>query len=166
MQCPDGEIQEVQHMARGESPDRAVPDPQKGSPSGNAKIDRSDPAGDLADQADRLTMLFQVEAAHHAPVVDPPRERRSQDSETLVAQEDAADGSDDPMHAGGVTGTRWVSAEQAAMHVVDGPGGQTSGWLDDQTDSERADPLHDPFDGPPGDLTPEDQTLLGVDPYE
>ena len=38
--------------------------------------------------------------------------------------------------------------------------------LDDETDEERADPFHDQYEGTPRDLTPEDETLLGVDPYD
>ena len=39
-------------------------------------------------------------------------------------------------------------------------------YLDEESDAERADPYRDPFDGPAGQLTAEDETLLGIDPYE
>ena len=82
----------------------------------------------------------------------------------VLAMEDAEDSSDDPMHAGGLTAARWVPAEEAAIHVVGTSG--ADGWLDAPSDSERADPNRDQFDGPIGALTPEDETLMGIDPYD
>jgi hypothetical protein len=89
-----------------------------------------------------------------------------EDLEDVLAMEDAEDASDDPMHAGGLTPAPWVTAEQAAMHVVDLEDPEDSAYLDQETDAERADPFRDQFDGPARDLTPEDETLLGIDPYD
>lgn len=144
------------------------------SPSEVARetFDGSDGAGDAADQAERLTMIMEAEATHNAlnggggegglEGLPYPLE----DVESVLAMEDADDASDDPMHAGGLTPRPWVGAEVAAMHVVDldDPGADV--YLDDETDAERADPYRDQFDGRPEDLTPEDETLLGIDPYE
>jgi hypothetical protein len=59
-----------------------------------------------------------------------------------------------------------VPAEQAAMHVVDPADLDDTTYLDDEDNAERADPFRDQFDGPVGDLTPEDETILGIDPYD
>lgn len=144
------------------------------SPSEVAQATSSgtDAPGDAADQAERLTMIMEAEATHNAlnggggegSVDDLPYPL--EDLEDVLAMEDAEDGSDDPMHAGGLTPAPWVTAEQAAMHVVDLDDPEDSGYLDDETDVQRADPFRDQFDGPAGDLTPEDETLLGIDPYD
>lgn len=135
-------------------------------------FDGTDPAGDAADQADRLAMIMSAEATHNAlnggggegslDGLAYPLE----DVESVLAMEDADDASDDPMHAGGLTPAPWVPAEESAMHVVDpeDPGADT--YLDAETDRERADPDVDPFSARPDDLTPEDETLLGIDPYD
>ncbi|MDP1876155.1 MAG: hypothetical protein Q8M17_01160 [Actinomycetota bacterium] len=131
-----------------------------------------DGAGDTADQADRLTMIMAAEATHNAlnggggegSLEDLPYPL--EDIEDLLAMEDAEDGSDDPMHAGGLTPAPWLTAEQAAMHVIDPEHLDDTAYLDDETDAERADPQRDQFDGPPHDLTPEDVTILGIDPYD
>lgn len=132
----------------------------------------TDSTQDTADQADRLTMIMEAEAVHNAlnggggmGSVDGlpyPLE----DIEDVLAMEDAEDASDDPLHAGGLTPAAWIPAEQAAMHVVDPEEIGGSVYLDDETDAERADPDRDPYDGDPRGLTPEDETLLGVDPYD
>lgn len=144
------------------------------SPSEVARDSRDlfDPAGDAADQADRLAMIMEAEATHNAlnggggegslDGLAYPLE----DVEATLAMEDADDASDDPLHAGGLTPAPWMPAEQAAMHIVDGDDPGDDAYLDDETDAERADPFRDQFDGPARDLTPEDETLLGVDPYE
>jgi len=137
-----------------------------------ATVNGTDAPGDAADQAERLTMIMEAEATHNAlnggggegSVDDLPYPL--EDIEDVLAMEDAEDGSDDPMHAGGLTPAPWVPAEQAAMHVVDLDDPEDNGYLDDETDLERADPNRDQFDGPPGDLTPEDETLMGIDPYD
>jgi len=127
--------------------------------------------GDAADQAERLTMIMEAEATHNAlnggggegqDDLPYPLE----DIEDVLAMEDAEDASDDPMHAGGLTPAPWVTAEQAAMHVVDPADLDDNAYLDDEQNAERADPSRDQFDGTPRDLTPEDETILGIDPYD
>ena len=130
------------------------------------------PAGDAADQAEHLSMVMEAEAIHNAlnggggegslDGLDLPLE----DTESWLAMEDAEDSSDDPIHAGGLTPRPWVPAEEAAIHTVDDFDPSADAYLDDETDTERADPNFDQFDEPIEHLTPEDETLLGVDPYE
>lgn len=144
------------------------------SPSQVARATSSgaDVPGDAADQAERLTMIMEAEARHNAlnggggEGSDDGLAYPLEDLEDVLAMEDADDGSDDPMHAGGLTPAPWVPAERAAMHVVDLEDPEDSGYVDDESDSERADPYRDQFDGPPRDLTPEDETLIGIDPYD
>ena len=136
-----------------------------------ATVNADGAPGDAADQAERLSMIMEAEATHNAlnggggegSVDDLPYPL--EDLEDVLAMEDAEDGSDDPMHAGGLTPAPWVPAEQAAMHVVDLDDPEDNAYLDAETDEGRADPFRDQFDGPTGDLTPEDETLLGIDPY-
>lgn len=131
-----------------------------------------DPAGDAADQAERLSMIMEAEATHNAlhggsgegGLDGSPYPL--EDIESTLAMEDAEDASDDPLHAGGLTPRTWVGAEVAAMHVVDLDDPSDDAYVDDETDAERADPFYDQFDSRPQDLTPEDETLLGIDPYE
>jgi hypothetical protein len=128
-------------------------------------------AGDAADQAERLTMIMEAEATHNAlngGGGEGPDELPYplEDIEDVLAMEDAEDASDDPMHSGGLTPAPWVSAEQAAMHVVDPADLDDTSYLDDEQNAQRADPFRDQFDGPVRDLTPEDETILGIDPYE
>jgi len=52
------------------------------------------------------------------------------------------------------------------MHTVDDFDPAADAYLDDETDDERADPTFDQYDEPAEHLTAEDETLLGVDPYE
>lgn len=95
------------------------------TPSDVADATRGAEQGDIADQADRLSVVMEAEAVRNALAgasgegslegYDLPLE----DDETLVAEEGAVDASDDPMHAGGLTGALVVEAEVAAMHVVD-----------------------------------------------
>ncbi len=131
----------------------------------------SEAPGDAADQAERLTMIMEAEATHNAlnggggegsDDLPYPLE----DLEDVLAMEDAEDASDDPMHAGGLTPAPWVSAEQAAMHVVDLDDPDDNAYLDEESDTQRADPDRDQFDGPIRELTPEDETILGIDPYD
>jgi hypothetical protein len=70
------------------------------------------------------------------------------------------------MHAGGLTPRPLVEPELQAIHVIDDVDPTRDHYLDDETDEERADPDFDQFDEPITNLTPEDETLLGVDPYE
>ncbi len=143
------------------------------SPSEVARetFEGADGHGDAADQAERLTMVMVAEATRNAlnggggeGGVD-SHSYPLEDVEALLAMEDADDASDDPMHAGGLTPRTWVGAELAAMHVVDLEDPGSAVYLDDETDTQRADPSVDQFDGAPEDLTPEDATLLGIDPY-
>ncbi len=136
-----------------------------------ARADGFDTVGDTADQADRLQMIMEAEATHNAlnggggtGELDLPYPL--EDLEDVLSMEDAEDASDDPMHAGGLTPRPWITAEQAAMHVVDLDDPDDVAYLDDETDEERADPFHDQYEGPATDLTPEDQTLIGIDPYD
>lgn len=128
--------------------------------------------GDAADQAERLTMIMQAEAQRnglHGSSGEGSLDTLSyplEDVEATLAMEDAADGSDDPMHAGGLTPETWVGAEVAAMHVVDLADASDDAYVDDESDGQRADPYFDQFAATPQDLTPEDETLLGMDPYE
>lgn len=137
-----------------------------------ATQDTTDVAGDAADQAERLSMVMEAEAIQAAlrgesgegslDGYDYPLE----DTESVLAMEDAEDSSDDPMHAGGLEPAPWIPAEQAAMHIIDpsDPDDPEAGrYVDDILDD---DPGIDPFDRPSSALTPEDETLLGVDPYE
>lgn len=128
-------------------------------------------AGDAADQAERLTMIMEAEATHNALNGGGGEGQEDlayplEDIEDVLAMEDAEDASDDPMHSGGLTPAPWVPAEQAAMHVVDPTDLDGTAYLDDENDAGRADPSRDQFDRPARDLTPEDETLLGIDPYD
>ena len=148
-----------------------VTDASDPSAVARATLDSQDAAGDAADQAERLTMIMEAEAARnglHGGSGEGTTELPYplEGLEDVLAMEDAEDASDDPMHAGGLTPARWVPAEQAAMHIVDEEDPAEDRYLDDETDAERADPYRDPFDGPEGQLTAEDETLLGIDPYE
>ena len=137
-----------------------------------ATMNGMDGANDTADQAERLTMIMEAKATHNAlnggggegSVDDLPYPL--EDIEDVLAMEDAEDASDDPMHAGGLTPAPWISAEQAAMHVIDPADLDDTEYVGDENDAERADPFRDQFDGTPRDLTPEDETILGIDPYD
>jgi len=143
------------------------------SPREVSQVDGFDSGGDAADQAERLTMIMAAEATREALRGGAGGEGSLdgysyplEDTESLLAVEDADDASDDPMHAGGLRPATWVPAEQAAMHVVDTQDPELDVYADDETDEERADPDRDQFDGEPLHLTPEDETLLGIDPYD
>lgn len=150
----------------------SVESPSTSSPVAPESLFAQDRGGDAADQAGRLRMIMEAEAAHsgmnggggEGSLGDLPYPL--EDIEDVLAMEDADDSSDDPMHSGGLTPKRWVSAEEAAMHVVDPGAPDEVDYVGDETSTERADPDRDQFDGPVGDLTPEDETLLGVDPYD
>jgi hypothetical protein len=147
--------------------------PSSASPEDVSKVSGFDDFGDAADQAERLTMIMEAEATREAlrggnggegslDGMNYPLE----DTEGVLAIEDADDASDDPMHAGGLRPAAWMPAEQAAMHIVDLEDPSADIYADDETDSERANTDRDQFDGPNLHLTPEDETLLGVDPYD
>ncbi len=148
------------------------------------KADQSNPAevlratqsvdietGDTADAADRLTMIMEAEAVRNGITGDNGEYGGEgsldgllyplEDTEHLLAGEDAEDASDDPMHAGESTPSNVVSEEVAAMHFID-----TDEYVDDESDSEKANPQFDQFDEPIRELTPEDETLLGIDPHD
>jgi hypothetical protein len=147
--------------------------PSSASPDEISKVSGFDNSGDAADQAERLTMIMEAEATREALRGGHGGEGSLdgfiyplEDTEGLLAVEDADDASDDPMHAGGLRPATWMPAEQAAIHIVDLDDPSADIYADDETDSERADTDRDQFDGPALHLTPEDETLLGVDPYD
>jgi hypothetical protein len=142
--------------------------PGSAAPEDIARSDGWSAYGDAADQAERLAMIMEAEAVGNALRGTDGGEGSNdglayplEDVESVLAMEDADDASDDPMHAGGLRPARWLPAEQAAMHVVG-----DDVYASDETDSERADPSRDQFDGRPDHLTAEDETLLGIDPYD
>lgn len=126
--------------------------------------------GDTADAADRLTMIMEAEAVRNGITGDNGEYGGEgsldgllyplEDTEHLLAGEDAEDASDDPMHAGESTPSNVVSEEVAAMHFID-----TDEYIDNESDSENAQPRFDQVNQPMTDLTPEDETLLGIDPH-
>ena len=114
--------------------------------------------GDVSDQAEQLSEIMQSEAVRGFGEGDAEGlEYPLEDLDELIASEDADDSSDDPFHAGGDDPAQprepWIPAEQAAMHIVEG---------DDTGEPDEGDPE----DLPQRTLTPEDETLLGIDPYE
>lgn len=132
--------------------------------------DVNDVAGDAADQAERLSMIMEAEAIRSGLRGSGDGEGSLdgflyplEDTEDLIAAEDADDASDDPMHAGGMNPAPYVPAEQAAMHIVN-DNDLGDDYVADLEEDDDADV--DPFDRPGSELTPEDETLLGVDPYE
>ncbi len=142
-----------------------------------ATQDLGDVAGDAADQAERLSMVMEAEAIHaalHPGSADGSDPEGSldglayplEDTESVLAVEDASDASDDPMHAGGLQPGTWMPAEQAAMHVIDpdAPDDPLAGRYAEDIADDDSDV--DPFDRPGSELTAEDETLLGHDPYE
>lgn len=142
------------------------------SPSEVARATQDPGVADVADQADRLAMIMEAEAVRSAlsgasgegslDGLDLPLE----DEEYVLAEEGAPDASDDPVHAGGLTPRPILEPELAAIQVVDDVDPQRDYYLDDETDEERADADFDQFGEPIENLTPEDETLLGIDPYE
>jgi hypothetical protein len=147
--------------------------PSSASPDEISKVAGFDDSGDAADQAERLTMIMEAEATREALRGGNGGEGSLEgfiypleDTEGVLAVEDADDASDDPMHAGGLRPATWMPAERAAMHIVDLDDPSADVYADDETDSEKADTDRDQFDGPTLHLTPEDETLLGVDPYD
>ncbi|MDP2014780.1 MAG: hypothetical protein Q8L05_11200 [Actinomycetota bacterium] len=106
---------------------------------------QTEPGGDSADQADRLAMIMEAEAIQAALQGETGEGSLDgysyplEDTEEVLSMEEAEDGSNDPRHTG--EATRWQTAEESAIHVIG-------------TKVER--PV----------LTPEDETLLGIDPYD
>ena len=131
--------------------------------------------GDTADSADRLTMIMEAEAVRNGIKGDNGEYGGEgsldgliyplEDTEFLLGSEDAEDSSDDPMHAGGLTPSPVVSEEVAAMHFIDiDEYVDTDKYIDDESDSENTKTRFDQFNQPVTDLTPEDETLLGIEP--
>lgn len=124
--------------------------------------------GDVADAADRLTMIMEAEAIRNSLNGDTGEYGGEgsldgllyplEDTEYLLAGEDGVDSSDDPMHAGVESSPPIISAEVAAMHYID-----TDEYVDDESDQEKAQAEFDQYDERVQKLTPEDETLLGVD---
>jgi hypothetical protein len=147
-------------------------DRESSSPERVLHATRSQDPSDVADEADRLTMIMEAEAVHNARAGSSGEgsldgyDLPLGDDESLLAEEGGEDASDDPMHAGGLTPRPLVEPELQAIHVIDDVDPTRDHYLDDETDEERADPDFDQFDEPITNLTPEDETLLGVDPYE
>jgi hypothetical protein len=97
----------------------------------------TDPAGDDADQADRLTMVMEAEALHNALTGNP-------------GGEGSFDGVVYPRHDESIHEEHGLSPEQAAMHIIETDPDAAS--FDSGANSEA--------------LTAEDQTLLGLDRHE
>lgn len=141
------------------------------NPAEIARSTQSVERGDVADEADRLATVMEAEAVHNARAggsgegsldgYEVPLEA----DEYVLASEDAADSSDDPMHAGGFVPRPIREPEVSAMHVVDDSDPERDFYVDDEADVQRADPDFDQFDGTEGTLTVEDRTLWGIDPY-
>ena len=117
----------------------------------------AEPAGDDADQADRLTMVMEAEALRNALTGDSSGEgsfdgvvyprHDAHEFVNIVDDEDSRDYllTDDSIHK-----ERSLSPEQAAMHIIEVE-------TDDASIGSQAS----------GDaLTAEDETLLGLDPHE
>lgn len=108
-------------------------------------------AGDAAEQADRLTMIMEAEAATNGGMGTPDLAYPLEDLDELIANEDAdEDSSNDPLHHGGGDGHASQPAEEAAMHVIDDDGNERP--MTGDIDENRP-------------LTDEDNTLIGIDPY-
>jgi hypothetical protein len=117
----------------------------------------TDPAGDDADQADRLTMVMEAEALHNALTGNPGGEgsfdgvvyprHDAHEFANIIDDEDSRDFllTDESIHK-----ERGLSPEQAAMHIIEGE-------RDDASIGSQA---------AGDDLTAEDETLLGLDPHE
>lgn len=144
------------------------------APEEVSAMTHDDGVGDAADQAERLTMVMEAEAIRNALAGNSDGEGSLgeypyplEDTESVLAEEDAEDSSDDPFHAGGLDPAPWVPAEQAAMHIVDpdDPDDPEDGrYVEEILDD--ADVEIDPFDRPGAPMTAEDRTLAGLDPYE
>lgn len=106
----------------------------------------TDPSGDSADQAERLSMIMEAEAIRNAIRGEKGDfagegslagfEYPLEDIQEVLAMEDAADSGDDPAHSGGLRPSPWISAENAAMHIV----GFEAGLLDGEIDEQQIGP--------------------------
>jgi len=127
--------------------------------------------GDRVDAADRLTMIMEAEAIRNSVSGDNGEFGGEgsleglgfplEDSEYLSLSEDGEETSDDPIHAGGATSARNVSQEIAAMHFLD-----TDKYVDHESGVHKPNLQFNQFEETASDLTPEDETLLGLDPYD
>jgi hypothetical protein len=127
----------------------------------------NDSPGDFAEQADRLTMIMEAEAARNAiqGVTGEFAGEGSLDGfsypleniEDTLAMEDAQDSSDDPLHPGDELPAPWIPAEQAAIHVIGDIDMNNSTNTFNDPFSEESPITH--VDYP---LTPEDETLMGI----
>jgi hypothetical protein len=117
----------------------------------------TDPAGDDADQADRLTMVMEAEALHNALTGNPGGEgsfdgvvyprHDAHEFANIIDDEDSRDFllTDESIHK-----QRRLSPEQAAMHIIKVEADESSVGSQAVGDA----------------LTAEDETLLGLDPHE
>jgi hypothetical protein len=117
----------------------------------------TDPAGDDADQADRLTMVMEAEALHNALTGDPGGEGSfdgvvypRHDAHEFVNIIDEEDSRDFLLSDDSIDKERGLSPEQAAMHIIEVEADDVS------TDSHAVGVA----------LTAEDETLLGLDHHE
>jgi len=127
--------------------------------------------GDRVDAADRLTMIMEAEAIRNSVSGDNGEFGGEgsleglgfplEDSEYLSLSEDGEETSDDPVHAGGATPDRVVPQEIAAMHFLD-----TDKYVDHESGDQKPNLQFNQFEETASDLTPEDETLLGLDPYD
>jgi hypothetical protein len=134
-------------FAHAESPDEVLKQTAIGT----------DPAGDDADQADRLTMVMEAEALRNALTGDPSGEgsfdgvvyprHDAHEFVNIIDDEDSRDFllSEDSIHKEGA-----LSPEQAAMHIIETDSDGSSMSSPDAADS----------------LTAEDETLLGLESHE
>ncbi len=142
-------------FAHAESPDEVAQQTANGG----------DPAGDGADQAERLTMIMEAEVLRNALHGDPGGEGSLDGfdyplahSEELLADAGGVDALDDSLDVEGLRSAPLQSPELAAMHIISDDG-SNEGYIEEQPG------LAHPSD-PAASLTPEDETLIGVDPYE
>jgi hypothetical protein len=106
----------------------------------------TDPSGDSADQAERLSMIMEAEAIRNAIRGEKGDfagegslagfEYPLEDIREVLALEDAADSSDDPVHSGGLTPSPWIPAENAAMHIM----GSEDALIDGEIDEQQINP--------------------------
>jgi hypothetical protein len=117
----------------------------------------TDPAGDDADQADRLTMVMEAEALHNALTGDPGGEGSfdgvvypRHDDQEFVNVVDEHESRDFLLSEDAASRERALSPEQAAMHIIDTESSDLSGVSQEASDA----------------LTAEDETLLGFEAHE
>jgi len=144
------------------SPEATAPDA-----IARATVNGNDSHGDFAEQADRLTMIMEAEAARNGIrgltgefAGEGSLDGYSfplEDIDDTLAMEDAQDSSDDPLHPGDDVPTPWMSAETAAVHVI-----SDSDSLDPDFDQSASVSDAEHLSDQGFQLTPEDETLLGL----